>query len=227
MKSSEHNTSTSEFFSSWAASGKGHSMAKGHSLLVAGLFERLDLKGKSVLDVGCGIGEALLEAKARGASSCAGIDLSNEMIEIARKRLPEADFQTGSVEKLPWQTNSFDLSISIEAMYYFHNPEESLKEIYRVLKPGGLFASAIEFYKENAGSQVWAEQLPMKIWCWSEQEWQQAFEEAGFSEVSCARIVRKTVKSKSEFQASDFFPDYDSYLAYVREGALVVSGKKV
>ncbi|TNE60750.1 MAG: class I SAM-dependent methyltransferase [Bacteroidetes bacterium] len=226
MAVEQHNSTTSDFFSTWAATGKGHSMAKGHSELVEGIFRTITPKGKTLLDVGCGIGAALATAQAAGASGMAGIDLSEDMIGIARTHLPDADLMVGTADRLPWPDNTFDLAISVEAMYYFHDPVAGLKEICRVLKPGGHFISAIEYFQENAGSQVWATQLPMQIWCWSERQWQDAFEAAGFKDVQCSRIIRRQFKAETEFQPSDFFPDYDAYLDYVREGALQVFGTK-
>ena len=226
MNQNQHNETTADFFSGWADTGKGHSMAKGHSALVEGIYATIPPAGKSVVDIGCGIGGALSTAVENGAHSVAGIDLSENMIKVGRERLPQADLHIGAADQLPWTDNSFDLAISVEAMYYFQDPVAGLKEICRVVKPGGVFASAIEFYGENAGSMVWAEQLPMKIWCWSSQEWTDAFEQAGFTQVATSRIVRKDYKSKEEFQPSDFFPDYTSYLDYIQQGALLITGQK-
>ncbi|MEZ4919497.1 MAG: class I SAM-dependent methyltransferase [Saprospiraceae bacterium] len=222
----KHNKTTGDYFSEWALNGRGDSMAMGHQLLVDAILEKIDVQGKSILDVGCGVGEALASASRAGASQIAGIDLASDMIELARSRQPQGDFKQGSVEVLPWPDAQFDLCISVEAMYYFEQPLDGLKEIYRVLRPGGQFASAIEFFEENAGSTVWADELPMNIWCWSETKWKQTFEAAGFKQVACSRIIRKTFKSESEFVPSNFFPDYARYLDYVQQGALLVVGEK-
>jgi SAM-dependent methyltransferase len=64
--------------------------------------------GASVLDVGCGSGEFCELAAARGAQ-VSGIDAAAGLVEVARRRLPEADLRVGPIERLPWRDESFDL----------------------------------------------------------------------------------------------------------------------
>jgi ubiquinone/menaquinone biosynthesis C-methylase UbiE len=69
-----------------------------------------------------------------------GVDLSAKMLEIARKKCeayPNVTFCTGSSSALPCSGHSFDLVVSASALHYFDQPEVSLGEMRRVLKPGG------------------------------------------------------------------------------------------
>lgn len=95
--------------------------------------------GDRVLDVGCGTG-ALLEALSRAAPEAkfAGVDLSEEMLEIARHRLGEAcDLRQGRAEALPFDDAEFDMVVSSNAFHFIRQPLAALREMRRVLKPGG------------------------------------------------------------------------------------------
>ena len=217
---------TGDLFSNWAETGRGEKMAEGHAPLVRALLEEINVEGKSVLDIGCGIGEALKQCVRKGAINIAGIDLSTNMIDLAQNNLPEGDFKMGSVLNLPWKDDQFDHVISIEAMYYFTNIQKALSQIMRVLKKGGQFSSAIEYYVDNKATAVWAEELPMNILHFSEKEWIEVFKKAGYRNVYTKRIIRYNPKAKKDFIPSAFFPDYQWYLDYIQSGALMVCGTK-
>ncbi|UTR10941.1 class I SAM-dependent methyltransferase [Evansella sp. LMS18] len=102
-------------------------------------------EGKSVLDVGCGTGRLLL----RGADSTTkiyGVDISEGMVNRAAElaeREPLLDnpvFKTADAEKLPFSENKFDIVLSTCVVFLLPDPDPALKEMYRVLKPGGLLA---------------------------------------------------------------------------------------
>lgn len=106
--------------------------------------------GDKVLDVGCGTGSLTLTAKSyAGAQGWVyGIDASPEMIDAARKKAVEsgidANFEVGLIEKLSFPDASFD--VVINRLVIHHLPDDlkrgAFAEIFRVLKPGGLFFAA-------------------------------------------------------------------------------------
>jgi len=70
-----------------------------------------------------------------------GVDLSVKMLEIAREKCqayPNVTFCTASSSALPFPDRSFDMVVSTSALHYFDQPEVSLGEMRRVLKPGGI-----------------------------------------------------------------------------------------
>ena len=90
--------------------------------------------GQVVLDVGCGSGVFLAKAAARGAR-VHGLDASADLIEIARRRVPEADLRVGDLEHLPYADDSFDLITGFNAFFFAADMTTALREARRVAKP--------------------------------------------------------------------------------------------
>jgi SAM-dependent methyltransferase len=104
------------------------------------LGERLTRPGQRLLDAGCGTGGFLSWASERADfAALAGIDLGSDAIELARKRLPDADLQAAPLRALPHGDRSFDLVVTNDVLQ--HVPENevgaSMNELRRVLEPGG------------------------------------------------------------------------------------------
>jgi ubiquinone/menaquinone biosynthesis C-methylase UbiE len=106
---------------------------------------------ENVLDVGCGTGTLALAVKSRiGSGEVHGIDASPEMIEVANEKAVKAgvqvDFRIALIEAIPFADDSFDLVTS--SLMLHHLPDDlkaaGLREIRRVLKPGGRFM-AVDF----------------------------------------------------------------------------------
>jgi SAM-dependent methyltransferase len=97
--------------------------------------------GTRLLDVGCGSGDLLAYAAARGLT-VAGIDPAPGMVDYARARLPAADIRAGSAEHLPWPDGHFGLAVSINALQFADDTLEALAEMVRVTTPGGHLAVA-------------------------------------------------------------------------------------
>lgn len=101
---------------------------------------RLTLRpAERLLDVGCGTG-ALLRCLARShpAAHLAGVDPVPEMLEIARRKLPApVELREGWAERLPFDARKFDVVVSCNVFHYVQNPIEALREMDRVLRPGG------------------------------------------------------------------------------------------
>src|SRR5262249_50305848 len=108
-------------------------------------FGRVDVRGKAVLDAGCGVGFTLLLLRWLGASEGVGVDPSEAMIATVRAYLPllPHDFAAGvhvaeaSVSELPYKDNSFDVVLSIEAISHYRDVGAFIAEAARVLRTGG------------------------------------------------------------------------------------------
>lgn len=102
-------------------------------------IEKLPENSK-ILDVGCGTGEQVKELLKSGFEAV-GLEPSSNMRKYAHSHLPAGAVMDGSILNIPFSDNYFDCVYAIEVLRYLHHDDNitSLKEIYRVLKPGGLF----------------------------------------------------------------------------------------
>lgn len=108
--------------------------------------------GDRLLDVACGAGLAVELAGARGAT-CAGIDASPRLVEVARDRNPKADVRVGDMHALPWNDATFDVVTSFRGIW--GTTPDAVAEIYRVLAPGGRVGITVWGHvKQSAGA--WA-----------------------------------------------------------------------
>lgn len=105
--------------------------------LEAYFYPALENAGRKVLDVGCGTGHYIAELRRRGFE-VSGVDGSAEMLKRARFSNPEADLRQGLVTELPFADGSFDTAICIEVFRYLPDPLACIREMARVLRPGGL-----------------------------------------------------------------------------------------
>jgi SAM-dependent methyltransferase len=99
-----------------------------------------DLKGKLVLDVGCGMGR-FAEVATRWGARVVGIDLS-AAAEVAARNLADRDFAAlqADVFALPFAAESFDLIYSVGVLHHTPNCEQAFKTLPQYLKPGGKIA---------------------------------------------------------------------------------------
>jgi ubiquinone/menaquinone biosynthesis C-methylase UbiE len=101
-----------------------------------------NIRNKKVLDLGCGTGIYARILKRRGADVC-GIDISESMIEIAKREVKNIDFKVGSAYKLPYKKDSFDVVLAALVIDHIADLDRSFKEINRVLVRNGLFVFSI------------------------------------------------------------------------------------
>ena len=141
--------------------------------------------GWTMLDIGCGGGATLRRLLKRSKDAQVyGIDISEESVAKAKRVnadvLDKQVFVTqGSAEKLPYEDGKFDLVTAVETIYFWPNLPECLKEVRRVLKPGGQFTIMVEVVDADS---MWMNVVE-GMTAYSPEELKLLLEEAGFHDV--------------------------------------------
>jgi len=215
-------------FNEWARAGKGESMERGHRPVGEQAIARMRISPDArVLDVGCGSGWATrMLAEYAFNGRVAGIDISDEMIRVARESSQSqtnVDFETASAEQLPFSDHEFTHPFSMESLYYYRNIPKALKEIHRVLKPGGLFVAVVDLYWENEATHQWIDTLNVPVELLSVEDYHSLFIDAGFVNIRDQRLFDPT-PIPDDYTGSSF-KSREDYEEYKRVGSLMMSGE--
>ena len=165
-------------------------MNREHGPLRAWGFAHIPI-GRSVLDIGCGAGAALRElAEQHPAAVLIGCDISPLAIETA-SALNEPYVKAGrmsffrcGVPDLPFADGAFDTAFSVESLYFWPDQAAGLREIRRVLAPGGFFMTALEMVGGMMDERKLAIVEHLKMICPTREELADLMLSAGFEDVS-------------------------------------------
>jgi SAM-dependent methyltransferase len=102
-------------------------------------------RGECVLDVACGTGVLAREAAKRTApdGKVTGLDRNDGMLDVARAKAPGIAWRNGQAESLPFDDAAFDGVVSQFGLMFFDGRVAALREMWRVLRPGGRLAVAV------------------------------------------------------------------------------------
>lgn len=215
-------------FNEWARAGKGDSMERGHRPVGEQAIKQMELSENSrVLDVGCGSGwAARLIADQAKSGSVVGIDVSDEMINVAREQsagYENIEYRVASAEGLPFADGEFTHAFSMESLYYYADIEAAAREIRRVLKPGGRFVTVVDLYRENEPSHQWIDNLKVPVQLLSAAEYRALFEKAGFENVREARLIDPT--PVPEVYTGTTFKSREDFAQYRENGSLMLTAE--
>lgn len=144
-------------------------------------LEKIEIREKTVmLDVGCGGGKTLkLLSKMNEYGKVYGIDYSDQAVKDSI-RTNKVDVATGkvhvqqaSVTDIPFPDNNFDLITAFQTHYFWPDLENSIKEVFRVLKQEGCFFIIAEIYKINYHMKTYK----------TNEDMEQLFKKVGFNTV--------------------------------------------
>ncbi|WP_348606829.1 class I SAM-dependent methyltransferase [Halobaculum rarum] len=202
--------SVREEFDAWAADGRDKGMEERHWHTAKHVLARMPVEdGDRVLDLGTGSGYALRAlAESTGMARGYGLDGAPEMANNAREYALDASsaadlgFVVGDFGQLPFADDSLDHVFTMEAFYYSADPHETLREIARVLQPGGTFYCAVNYYDENVHSHDWQEHISVDMTRWDAGEYRAAFREAGLHVAEQDNVADRDI----DIPAAEEFP---------------------
>lgn len=110
---------------------------KAERLAVTKLLQPTPKKGK-IIDIGAGFGR-LMPVYGRYFDQCILLDSSQKMLQKAKKKIKRENvrFVKAKAEKLPFKDQTFDVALIVRTLHHLKKPEKAIKEISRILKPGG------------------------------------------------------------------------------------------
>lgn len=134
-----------------------------HDGVIDAILDNAEIRpGNTVLDVACGTGVLVPDYLKRGAASVTGVDISAEMVKIARSKFPQENvrFLNRDVEELEGG-ETFDAIMIYNAFPHFPDPERLIAALSGRLNPGGTLTvahgmsrAAIDSHHEGTASQV-------------------------------------------------------------------------
>jgi len=163
-------------------------MAWGHRDFYENTAKVLNLKqDDKYLEIGFGSG-LFIKNYASHVAKIAGVDLSEEMINLAssiNKKLiksGKAEFKHGNVSSLPWENDEFTVVVGIETFFFWQEPMASLREIFRVLIPGGRLVLEMAWNKEDGLDHTEdIDKFNLKLY--SADELTEMLQESGFTDI--------------------------------------------
>jgi ubiquinone/menaquinone biosynthesis C-methylase UbiE len=217
-------------FDQWAAAGKDKGMEERHWHTARHALARMPIEsGDTVVDLGTGSGyalRALRETRAIGRGI--GIDGSMEMVQNASTYTDDERIEhvNGDFHALSLADDSVDHVWSMEAFYYAEEPMEVLEEIRRVLRPGGTFYCAVNFFKESEQTHGWQDHVGVPMQLWSRSEYREAFREAGLHVAEQDTIPDREIEipDESEFPTEEWERRAEMVDRYRTWGTLLTVG---
>jgi SAM-dependent methyltransferase len=173
-------------FNLWAEHDAGKGMEVVHRPITERTLEEMSLSAADrVLELGCGDG---------ATSLVVGVDVSDGMVQQARAKSAQfanLQFICGSAQQLPCKADTFTKLLSVESFYYFEDQNAVLRELLRVLAPGGQIFVLICLYSDHPDSLGMLNEVKMPLHVRSAAEYRRMFERVGWTAVQAKEFVRE------------------------------------
>lgn len=183
-----HTKTAREVFDTWALDYHAPGMEDEHWPRVREAFDLIEESDGLYLEVGVGNGYGLfyMASNQYRYGRCLGIDVSENMVDLARKRVVGLDNVTvrhADFMKFEPDEERPDLIFSMEVFYYLPSIREGIRHALDLLEPGGRLMILVNHFLERPESHEWPAQLDTRMELWSMQEYLEAMREIGFERV--------------------------------------------
>lgn len=178
-------------FNRWARHGRGESMERDHARIAETIWQRMQFSASDrILDLGCGQGWACRRLAERAPLGCVimGVDISDEMIRRAREKsraFANVTYHRSQAEQIPTSSGYFTKIMSIEAFYYFERQDEVLRELFRVMQPGGQLYLLLCLFEDHLKSPKWAKDIGLPVQNRTPGEYENMLQCEGWINVDC------------------------------------------
>jgi ubiquinone/menaquinone biosynthesis C-methylase UbiE len=231
MKRSDHDEQGQlrEEFNRWAEEGRGEEMEEHHLPIVEPTLALMNIQPSDrILDVGCGTGWLGKELAALVPDGqVVGVDVADEMVRRAQQAAAgyaNLTFLRGGVDRIPAENDFFTKIISVESAYYWPDPASGLREIFRVLAPGGSVWILINYYRDNPHCHQWSAHYKTPTHLLGADDWARILRSVGFTDVTHRRIPDNS--PTPDVYTGIWFKDAEQIRKFKQEGALLIAGLK-
>jgi len=179
--------------SGWLGMRMARAMNLSHATMTDwGLQQLTAVKGAAILDVGCGGGRTVQKlASLAPEGTVIGLDYSPASVAVSREtnakeiEAGRVRIEQGSVAALPFPDGAFDIVTAVETHYYWPDLPANVREILRVLKPGGTFELIAETYRGGPLRFLYGIVMPLLGAAFlSDAEHRNLLTQAGFTDVA-------------------------------------------
>jgi ubiquinone/menaquinone biosynthesis C-methylase UbiE len=175
-------------------------------------------RGKKVLEVGVGAGTDFIQWLRAGAY-VHGVDLTNEAVTNTRQRVavyelpPPEGIQVADAEDLPFPSNTFDLGYSFGVLHHSPNTEKAIRELVRVVKPGGEVKMMLYNRHSIYAFNLWVKHALLKAKPWKSLRWvlwnyMESVGTKGYTRKELARMLSdlrlRQIAVNTEITAADY-----------------------
>ena len=180
-------------------------------------LEGLDISGKEILDVGCGVGGCdVVLVKDYGAAHVHGIDVEQPVLDRSVARAENEglsdrlSYQHVDPGPFPLEHESFDVVFSKDALIHIEDKHALFKEVFRVLRPGGVFVASDWMRRDELPPgpemQRWLDIAELTFGMHSPPFYMDALEKAGFQDIATKdrnEFIRKALRADFELMAGE------------------------
>ena len=193
--------------------------------------------GEKVIDIACGTGLVTFRVAERTGEKgfVLGTDISDKMVDLAsllaaKKKYLHVKFERMDAEELSVDDNTFDVALCALGLMYVPDPLKAMKEMWRVIKPGGRAVTAVWGKRDHCGwaeifeivdKRVSSEVCPMFFNTGNDRVLEKYFTAAGFSGIAAERISTRLEYASGEEACGAAFAGGPVALAYHKFSAEV------